>query len=102
MWLTKLAIIGGEKVKKTIKTESKVNCISDAKAADYQQKGLCYQCGKHGHISQECLDKLKNDEKKESKQKTPKDVYHQICAIYREYSDQDQAQILDMMEEEGF
>uniref|UniRef100_A0A0W0GFS9 Uncharacterized protein n=1 Tax=Moniliophthora roreri TaxID=221103 RepID=A0A0W0GFS9_MONRR len=85
MWLTKLAITGKAKVKLTIVKKASVTNVESTA------------------ISGECPTKLKEQTKKEPNGKqTPKDAYYQICAIYWDYSAEEQTQILDLMEEEGF
>ncbi|ESK84303.1 hypothetical protein Moror_11072 [Moniliophthora roreri MCA 2997] len=102
-WLTMMAITRGERSKKSSKPETKVNRISNEEAQEYCRKGLCYKCSKPGHIVKNCQEKPKNEQKKENpKKSTPEDVYHKIRAIYRDFSEEDQTQILDLMEGGGF
>ncbi|ESK82066.1 hypothetical protein Moror_13408 [Moniliophthora roreri MCA 2997] len=102
-WLTMMAITGGERTKKPSKPETRVNRISDEDAQEYHQKGLCYKCSKPGHIVKNCQEKPKNEQKKENpKKSTPEDAYYKIRAIYRDFSEEEQTQILDLMEGGGF
>ncbi|ESK82826.1 hypothetical protein Moror_12258 [Moniliophthora roreri MCA 2997] len=101
-WLTTMAITGGERMKKTPKTETKVNCLSKVESAKYRKKGLCYGCSKPGHIRKDCTKKLNKEQKKEKTKISPEDAYHKIHAIYRDFSEEEQTQILDFMEGEGF
>uniref|UniRef100_A0A0W0G7A8 Putative reverse transcriptase-rnase h-integrase n=1 Tax=Moniliophthora roreri TaxID=221103 RepID=A0A0W0G7A8_MONRR len=82
-WLTMMAITRGEKTKKPSKPETK--------------------CSKPGHIAKNCQEKPKNEQKRENpKKSTPEDAYHKIRAIYRDFSEEEQTQILDLMEGGGF
>ncbi|ESK85263.1 hypothetical protein Moror_11356, partial [Moniliophthora roreri MCA 2997] len=102
-WLTMMAITGGERSKKTAKPETKVNWISDTEAQEYRRKGLCYKCSKPGHIAWNYQEKPNNEQRKEgAKKPSPQDAYHKIRAIYRDFSEEEQTQILDLMEGEGF
>uniref|UniRef100_A0A0W0FMM6 CCHC-type domain-containing protein n=1 Tax=Moniliophthora roreri TaxID=221103 RepID=A0A0W0FMM6_MONRR len=102
-WLTMMAIMGGERSKKTAKPETKVNRISDTEAQEYHRKGLCYKCSKPGHIAKNCQEKPNNEQRKEvTKKPSPQDAYHKIRAIYQDFSEEEQTQILDLMEGEGF
>ena len=52
--------------------------------AEAMKKGLCFRCGKHGHLSKDCPDKKKKEEpKKEEKKKwTSKELQTHVRALF--------------------
>ena len=52
--------------------------------AEAMKKGLCFQCGKHGHLSRDCPDKKKKEEprKEEKKKWTSKELQTHVQALF--------------------
>ena len=47
-----------------------VNAMTTEERAEAMKKGLCFGCGKHGHLNRDCPNKKgKKEEKKEEKKK---------------------------------
>ncbi|ESK83146.1 hypothetical protein Moror_15005 [Moniliophthora roreri MCA 2997] len=95
--------------KKFEKKETTVNWLetgrlSEDDCQEYMKDGRCFRCAKQGHLSQDCP--MKNPEKKtertEEKKKTPRDAYVKIQAMFKKYSHEEQKELLDIMEHEGF
>ena len=61
-----------------------VDSMTVEQRAEAMKKGLCFRCGKHGHLSKDCPDKKKKDEpKKEEKKKwTSKELQTHVCALF--------------------
>ena len=61
-----------------------VDSMTVEQQAEAMKKGLCFRCGKHGHLSKDCPDKKKKEEpKKEEKKKwTSKELQTHVCALF--------------------
>ena len=61
-----------------------VDSMTVKQRAEAMKKGLCFRCGKHGHLSKNCPDKTKKDKlKKEEKKKwTSKDLQMHVRAPF--------------------
>ncbi|ESK83671.1 hypothetical protein Moror_2156 [Moniliophthora roreri MCA 2997] len=100
--------MAANKKKKFEKKETTVNRLDtewllEEDCWEYMKDGRCFCCAKQGHLSRDCP--MKNSdkaEKREEKKKTPRDTYVKIQAMFKEYSQQEQAELLDIMEKEGF
>ncbi|KAI3600024.1 hypothetical protein WG66_011142 [Moniliophthora roreri] len=99
--------MANEKKKKFEKKETTVNCmetgrLSEEDRREYMKDGRCFRCAKQGHLSRDCP--MKNTEKAPEKaaKKTPREAYVKIQAMFKEYSHEEQKELLNIMEDEGF
>ncbi|ESK82485.1 hypothetical protein Moror_8529 [Moniliophthora roreri MCA 2997] len=96
-----------DKKKKFEKKETTVNRmetgrLSEEEHQEYMKDGRCFHCAKQGHLSRDCP--MKNSDKNMEKaiKKMPRDGYVKIQAMFKEYSHEEQKELLDIMEKEGF
>ena len=61
-----------------------VDSMTVEQRAEAMKKGLCFRCGKNGHLSKDCPDKKKKEEpKKDEKKKwTSKELQTHVCALF--------------------
>ncbi|ESK87187.1 hypothetical protein Moror_5858 [Moniliophthora roreri MCA 2997] len=98
--------MANEKKKKFEKKEMTVNCmetgwLSEEDHREYMKDGRCFRCAKQGHLSRDCP--MKNTEKVPEKavKKTPREAYVKIQAMFKEYSHEEQKELLNIMEDEA-
>ena len=62
-----------------------VDAMTTEERTEAMKKGLCFGCGKHGHLNRDCLNKKgKKEEKKEEKKKwTSKELQMQVHALFK-------------------
>ena len=68
------------------------------------KKGLCFGCGKPGHLNRDCPDKNKMiyTHQTPPKKMTPKELYAHIQSITKEISETENDEFYKEAEEEGF
>ena len=61
-----------------------IDSMTTEQRAEAMKKGLCFGCGKRGHLNKDCPDKKeKKEEKKEEKKKwTSKELQIHVCALF--------------------
>uniref|UniRef100_A0A0W0FR01 CCHC-type domain-containing protein n=1 Tax=Moniliophthora roreri TaxID=221103 RepID=A0A0W0FR01_MONRR len=87
------------------KKKVSINCVGTQLNEEEQKKYMadrrCFRCVKQGHMARDCP--TKQGEKKEEKKKlSAREAYVKIQAIVREQETQQQTELLDIMEAEGF
>uniref|UniRef100_A0A0W0G1W0 CCHC-type domain-containing protein n=1 Tax=Moniliophthora roreri TaxID=221103 RepID=A0A0W0G1W0_MONRR len=99
--------MAADKKKRFEKKEATVNRLETGRLSEedhqeYMKDGRCFRCAKQGHLSRDCP--MKNSDKNVEKavKKTPRDAYVKIQAMFKEYSHDEQKELLDIMEKEGF
>uniref|UniRef100_A0A0W0F3G5 Putative pro-pol protein n=1 Tax=Moniliophthora roreri TaxID=221103 RepID=A0A0W0F3G5_MONRR len=96
-----------DKKKKFEKKETAVNWLdtgwlSEEDRWEYMKDGRCFRCAKQGHLSRDCPMKNSDKAEEQKEKRTPRDAYVKIQALFREYSQEEQTELLDIMEKEGF
>ena len=61
-----------------------VDAMTTEQRTEAMKKGLCFRCGKHGHLNKDCPDKKgKKEEKKDEKKKwTSKELQMHMQALF--------------------
>ena len=72
------------------------------KREEAMKKGLCFGCGKPGHLNRVCPDKKKTIYTHQTKKMTPKELYAHIRSITKEMSEKEKDEFHKEAEEEGF
>ena len=80
-----------------------VNTMTVKKCEEAMKKGLCFECGKPGHLNRDCPDKKKAIYacQTPSKKMTPKELYAHIQSITKEMSETEKDEFYKEAEEEG-
>uniref|UniRef100_A0A0W0FRE2 CCHC-type domain-containing protein n=1 Tax=Moniliophthora roreri TaxID=221103 RepID=A0A0W0FRE2_MONRR len=90
-----------QKLKRFRIADNKKKKLNEEERRKYMSEGRCFHCAKPGHMAKDCL--MKQREKKEEKKKlSPREAYVKIQAIVWEQETQQQTELLDIMEAEGF
>ena len=81
-----------------------VDAMTVEKREEAMKKGLCFGCGKLGHLNRDCPDKKKTIYtcQTPSKKMTPKELYAHIRSITKEMSEKEKDEFYKEAEEEGF
>ena len=86
-----------------------VDALSVEKQAEMMKKGLCFNCGKPGHLSRDCEEKKKKPTTSTSpptytppKKMTPKELYTHIGSFTTQMSEDEKEQFYQEAEKEGF
>ena len=69
-----------------------INTMTTEQRDEAMKKGLCFRCGKHGHLNKDCPDKKgkKPEEKKEEKKKwTSKELQTHVRALFDTMDDEE-------------
>ena len=69
-----------------------IDAMTTEQRTEAMKKGLCFGCGKHGHLNKDCPDKKgkKNEEKKEEKKKwTSKELQTHVRALFDTMDDEE-------------
>ncbi|ESK86781.1 hypothetical protein Moror_15159 [Moniliophthora roreri MCA 2997] len=75
--------------------------LNDEEQKKYMADGRCFRCAKQGHMARDCP--TKQGEKREEKKKlSTRKAYVKIQAIVREQEAEQQTELMDIMEAEGF
>lgn len=79
-----------------------VNRLSVEEQRDYMKKGLCFRCGRRGHLSKECPKKNSGEIKKTDLPKGGKDTATRIRAMLQELPENEREVAYSQLENEGF
>ena len=81
-----------------------VDTMTVEKREEAMKKGLCFGCGKPGHLNRDCPDKKKMiyTHQTPSKKMTPKELYAHIRSITKEMSEKEKDKFYKEAEEDGF
>ena len=86
-----------------------VDALSIEKRAEMMKKGLCFNCGKPGHLSRDCEEKKRKPTSPSSppiyppqKKMTPKELYTHIRSITTQMNEDEKEQFYQEAEKEGF
>ncbi|ESK81434.1 hypothetical protein Moror_9653 [Moniliophthora roreri MCA 2997] len=93
--------IADEKKKKVTINRINEQQLGSEERKKYIADGRCFRCAKQGHLARDCL--TKQGEKKEEKKKlSSREAYVKIQVIVREQEMEQQTELMDIMEVEGF
>ena len=87
-----------------------VDLLSTEKRDEAMRKGLCFGCGKHGHLNRDCPDKKKTTRAYMPTSSTPsapkkmnaKELYAHIWSLTAQMDDKEKERFYDEAEKEGF
>ena len=81
-----------------------VDAMTVKKCEEAMKKGLCFGCGKPGHLSRDCPDKKKMIYTCQTppKKMTPKELYAHVWSITKEMSETEKDKFYKEAEEGGF
>ena len=84
-----------------------MDLLSTEKRDKAMRKGLCFGCGKHGHLNQDCPDKKKMTRDhtpipSTSKKMNVKELYAHIQSLTAQMDDKEKERFYDEAEKEGF
>ena len=84
-----------------------VDLLSTEKRDKAMRKGLCFGCGKHGHLNRDCPDKKKTTKvymptPSTSKKMNAKELYAHIRSLTAQMDDEEKERFYDEAEKEGF
>ncbi|ESK84298.1 hypothetical protein Moror_3749 [Moniliophthora roreri MCA 2997] len=75
--------------------------LNEEERKKYMVDGRCFQCAKQGHMARDCPTKQEG-KKEERKKLSAREAYVKIQAIVREQESEQQTELLNIMEAEGF
>lgn len=93
-----------------------VDALNAEKRTEFMKKGLCFGCGKPGHLSRDCPEKRKppsyastwtpaastSSSNSPPKKMTPKELYTHVRALTNQYDEKEKEEFYQQAEEEGF
>ena len=87
-----------------------VDLLSTEKRDEAMRKGLCFGCGKHGHLNRDCPDKKKSTRayaltpstSSPPKKMNAKELYAHIRSLTAQMDDDEKERFYDKAEKEGF
>ena len=87
-----------------------VDLLSTEKRDEAMRKGLCFGCGKHGHLNRDCPDKKKSTRaytptpstSSPPKKMNAKELYAHIRSLTAQMDDDEKERFYDEAEKEGF
>ena len=86
-----------------------IDTLSVEKRAEMMKKGLCFGCGKAGHLNRDCEEKKKKATTSSSppsysppKKMAPKDLYTHIRSLTAMMSEEEKDEFYKEAEKEGF
>ena len=83
-----------------------VDLLSTEKRDEAMRKGLCFGCGKHGHLNRDCPDKKKTTRAYMPTPSTPKmnakELYAHIRSLTAQMDNKEKERFYDEVEKEGF
>ena len=89
-----------------------IDRLSTEQMSDHMKKGLCFNCHRTGHKSQECPDKNNRDNQNQNQnqipeqfnnvKKTRRTTYAMVQSLAQELDEEERSTFLNLMEQEGF
>ena len=87
-----------------------VDLLSTEKRDEAMRKGLCFGCGKHGHLNRDCPEKKKatraytpiHSTSSAPKKMDAKELYAHIRSLTAQMDDEEKERFYDKAEKEGF
>ncbi|KAI3600007.1 hypothetical protein WG66_011148 [Moniliophthora roreri] len=86
---------------RVVDDKKKKTQLNEEEWKKYMANGRCFQCAKQGHMARDCPTKQK-ERKEEKKKRSAWEAYVKIQAIVWEQETEQQMELLDIMEAEGF
>ncbi|ESK84300.1 hypothetical protein Moror_3751 [Moniliophthora roreri MCA 2997] len=96
--------ISEDKKKKVTINQINEQQLSNEERKKYMADRRCFRCAKQGHVARDCPTKQggQGERKEEKKKLSAREAYVKIQAIVREQEAEQQTELLDIMEAEGF
>ena len=84
-----------------------IDALTLNKRTDYMKKGLCFRCGKPGHLNKDCPDKKKTTPNSPPSYTPPKkmgakELYTHIRTLTAQMSEEEKEEFYQEAEKEGF
>ena len=87
-----------------------VDLLSTEKRDEAMRKGLCFGCGKHGHLNRDCPEKKKTTRaytptpstSSAPKKMNAKELYAHIWSLMAQMDNEEKERFYDEAEKEGF